>query len=43
MTKKYLAAIFRTHQKGDAREESYYKYLADFLREFSQTERKILA
>lgn len=40
MTKKYLAAIFRTHQKGDAREESYYEYLADFLREFSQTERK---
>src|SRR4030065_2740307 len=40
MTKKYLAAIFRTHQKGDAREESYYEHLADFLREFSQTERK---
>ncbi|OGU39198.1 MAG: DNA methyltransferase [Ignavibacteria bacterium GWA2_36_19] len=40
MAKKYLAALFRTYQKGDAREESYYEHLADFLREFSQTERK---
>ena len=40
MSKKYLTAIFRTHQKGDAREESYYEHLADFLREFSQSERK---
>src|SRR4030067_2353315 len=40
MSKKYLTAIFRTHQKGDAREESYYEHLADFLREFSESQRK---
>jgi len=40
MPKKYILNLFRTYQKGDAREESYYEYLAEFLREFSQTKRK---
>lgn len=40
MTKKYIAAIFRTHQKGDAREESYYKHLADYITDFSESQRK---
>ena len=40
MTKKYLSNLFKTYQKGDAREESYYEYLAEFLRDFSQTKRK---
>ena len=40
MTDKYLANLFKTHQKGDAREETYYEHLADFLREYSQTKRK---
>ncbi len=40
MTKKYLSNLFKAYQKGDAREESYYEYLAEFLREFSQSKRK---
>lgn len=40
MTKNYLSNLFKTHQKGDAREESYYEHLADFLRDYSQSERK---
>lgn len=40
MTKKYLSNLFQTCQKGDAREESYYEHLADFLREYSQSKRK---
>jgi predicted helicase len=40
MTKKYLSNLFKTYQKGDAREESYYKHLADFITEFSESERK---
>lgn len=40
MTNKFLSNLFKTHQKGDAREESYYKHLADFLGEFSQSKRK---
>ncbi|MHB8579341.1 MAG: type ISP restriction/modification enzyme [Ignavibacteriaceae bacterium] len=40
MTKKYLSNLFKTYQKGDAREESYYKHLADFITEFSNSERK---
>lgn len=40
MTKNYLSNIFKTYQKGDAREESYYKHLADFITEFSSTKRK---
>lgn len=40
MIKKYLSNLFKTYQKGDAREESYYKHLADFITEFSETERK---
>ncbi|MBU0561283.1 MAG: N-6 DNA methylase [Bacteroidetes bacterium] len=39
MTKKYLSNLFKTYQKGDAREESYYKHLADFITEFSLSER----
>ncbi|MCK9426752.1 MAG: N-6 DNA methylase [Ignavibacteriaceae bacterium] len=40
MTKKYLSNLFKTYQKGDAREESYYKHLADFITEFSESQRK---
>lgn len=39
MTKKYLSNLFQTYQKGDAREESYYEHLAEFIRDFSQTKR----
>jgi predicted helicase len=37
MTKQYLSNIFKTHHKGDAREESYYKHLADFLVLFAES------
>ena len=40
MTKKYLSNLFKAYQKGDAREESYYEYLAEYLREFSLSKRK---
>ncbi len=40
MTKNYLSNLFKTYQKGDAREESYYEHLADFLRYYSQSKRK---
>jgi len=40
MTKKYLSNLFKTYQKGDAREESYYKHLADFITAYSESERK---
>ncbi len=40
MTKKYLSNLFKTYQKGDAREESYYKHLEDFIKEFSDSQRK---
>ena len=40
MTKNYLSNLFHTYQKGDAREESYYKHLADFISEFSESQRK---
>ncbi|MGE5412260.1 MAG: N-6 DNA methylase, partial [Clostridiales bacterium] len=40
MTKKYLANLFKTFQKGDAREESYYKHLADFITTYSESKRK---
>src|SRR3989339_1011148 len=40
MTKKYLSNLFKTYQKGDAREESYYKHLEDFITEFSESQRK---
>ncbi|MBU0476195.1 MAG: N-6 DNA methylase [Bacteroidetes bacterium] len=40
MTKKYLSNLFKTYQKGDAREESYYKHLADFITSYSESERK---
>jgi predicted helicase len=39
MTKKYLTDLFRTYQ-SDAREESYYEYLAEFLRAYSLSQRK---
>ena len=40
MTKKYLSNLVHRFQQGDAREESYYKYLAEFLAEFSKSKRK---
>ncbi len=40
MTKKYLSNLFKTYQKGDAREESYYKHLADYISFFSESQRK---
>lgn len=40
MTKKYLSNLLKTYSKGDAREESYYKHLADFITVFSESERK---
>ncbi len=40
MTTRYLSNLFKTYQKGDAREESYYKHLADFITEFSNSKRK---
>jgi predicted helicase len=40
MTKKYLANLYKTHQRGDAREESYYSHLKDFIIEFSEINRK---
>jgi len=40
MIKNYLSNLFRTYQKGDSREESYYEHLADFLRDFTQIKRK---
>ncbi|MDO8550837.1 MAG: N-6 DNA methylase, partial [Ignavibacteria bacterium] len=39
MVEKYLKQLFNTYQKGDAREESYYKHLADFILEFSESQR----
>ncbi len=39
MTKKYLSNLFGTFQKGDAREESYYKHLADFISNYSESKR----
>jgi len=43
MTKKYLSNLFKTYQKGDAREESYYKHLADFITAYSESERNLPA
>ncbi|MBA4318673.1 MAG: DNA methyltransferase, partial [Flavobacterium sp.] len=40
MTKKYLSNLFKSFQKGDAREESYYKHLSDFITGFSEADRK---
>jgi len=40
MIKKYLSSLFNTYQKGDAREESYYKHLADFITTFSESDLK---
>ena len=40
MTKNYLSSLFKTYKKGDAREESYYKHLADFVSSFSESKRK---
>jgi predicted helicase len=39
MIDNYLSNLFNTHQKGDAREESYYKHLADLITSFSETKR----
>ncbi len=40
MIKKYLSNLFKTYQKGDAREESYYKHLADFITAYFESEQK---
>jgi len=40
MTKKYLLNLFKSYQKGDAREESYYPDLKAFLTEYSLSKRK---
>src|ERR1035437_6073215 len=40
MLKKYLSNLFKTWQKGDAREESYYAHLKDYFFEFSKLTRK---
>ena len=40
MLKKYISNLFKTYQKGDAREESYYSHLNDYFTEFSKTARK---
>ncbi len=40
MTKNYLSNLFNAYKKGDAREESYYKHLADFITAFSESKRK---
>ena len=40
MIQEYLSNLFKTFQKGDAREESYYEHLAAFVREYSQIKRK---
>ena len=39
LTAGYLKSIFKTYQKGDAREESYYNILADFITAFSEKQR----
>lgn len=39
MINNYLSNLFKTYQKGDAREESYYKHLADFITVFSESKR----
>lgn len=39
MLKNYLKQLSKTHQ-SDAREESYYEYLAEFLRAYSLSQRK---
>ena len=39
MTKKYLSNLFSSYQKGDAREESYYNHLSDFISSFSEIKR----
>ena len=40
LTEEYLKQLFKTYRKGDAREESYYKHLADFITVFSESKRK---
>jgi predicted helicase len=40
MTKNYLSNIFKSYQKGDAREETYYEHLSNLIKEFSESKRK---
>jgi predicted helicase len=40
MLKKYLSSLFKTYQKGDAREESYYEHISNLLKAFSEKNRK---
>ena len=39
MINDYLQNLFNTYKKGDAREESYYSHLANFISQFSETQR----
>lgn len=39
MTKKYLSSLFKTYQKGDATENSFYEHLSNFLKEYSKDKR----
>jgi len=43
MLDTYLNQIFKVAQKGDAREESYYKALASLLEDYGQSVRKVKA
>ena len=40
MLKSYLKEIFEVAQKGDAREESYYKALASLMEDFAQSTKR---
>ncbi len=39
LPEEYLKNITETFQRGDAREESYYKHLSDFITAFSEADR----
>jgi len=40
MTKKYLSNLLKTYKKGDATENTYYEHLSNFIKEFSESQRK---
>jgi len=40
MTEAYLEQLFKSYQKGDAREKTYCEHLAEYLREFFPSRRK---
>ena len=39
MIEEYLKQLYKTHKKGDAREESYYPVIKSFLEEYSEAKR----